>query len=52
MISNDDMDDLVDEWHLDYDGPLELVDFLSNRTGLSCDEVVHWIETAELPLEE
>jgi hypothetical protein len=52
MLTNDDMDDLVDEWHLDYEGPLELVDFLASRTGLSNDQVVHWIETAELPIKD
>lgn len=48
MLTNDEMDDLVEEWHLDYEGPDELVPFLMSRTGLSHDEVVHWIETAEL----
>lgn len=51
MLTNDDMDDLVDEWHdpngLGWDMPLTT--FLCNRTGLSYDQTVHWIETAELP---
>lgn len=51
-ITNDQMDDLVDQWHLDYEGPDELVTFLMWNSGLSRDQVVHWIETAELPEEE
>jgi hypothetical protein len=46
------MDDLVDEWHLDYEGPDELVTFLMWGSGLSRDQVIHWLETAKLPDED
>lgn len=51
MLTNDDMDDLVDEWH-DPHGLgeyMSLTEFLRFRTDLSYDQIVHWIETAELP---
>lgn len=51
MLTNDKMNDWVDEWHLDYKGPDELIPFLMWNSGLSRDQVVHWIETAELPEE-
>lgn len=46
------MDDLVDEWHLDYEGPLELVPFLVSKTEFSEEQVIFWIEKGYLPGEE
>jgi hypothetical protein len=51
-MTNDQMDDLVDEWHFVYQGTDNLTEFLMTRTNLSYVDVVHWIETAELPKEE
>jgi hypothetical protein len=50
-MTNDEMDDLVDEWH---DNPIytSLTKFLEDRTGYSREQIIHWIETAELPEED
>ena len=52
-LTNENMDDLVDEWHEDLgrNWNMPLISFLCLRTELSYDDIVHWIETAELPEE-
>lgn len=51
-MTNDEMDDLVEEWHDDpgvnLDAPL--ITFLMSRTGFSYEHIIHWIETAEVPM--
>jgi len=45
------IDDLIDEWHLDYDGIDDLLPFLMQRTGLKASVIKYWLEMAELPRE-
>jgi len=47
-LTNEHMDNLVDEWH-DWPQTMGLTKFLCSRTGLTHDQVVHWLETAKLP---
>lgn len=52
-MTNDEMDDLVEEWHEDtVNWNMSLTSFLCLRTELSYDEIIRWIETAELPKED
>ncbi len=47
-LTNEYMDDLVEEWHT-METEDSLTDYLCYYTGLSYDDIIHWIETAELP---
>jgi len=47
-LTNEQMDDLVDEWH-DKNDNSDFIGFIILRSGLNQEQIVHWIETGELP---
>jgi len=51
-LMNDQMDDLVDEWHEGGHLKMGLVEWLYVKTDLSYEQVLDWIRAAKLPEEK
>ena len=51
-LTNDQMDDLVEEWHEGEHVKMGFVEFLMSRTDLTYEQVLDWIRTAKLPEEK
>lgn len=48
-MSNDELDDLIDEWHINYTGDQELNEFMAERAGWTLEDTNRWLATGSLP---
>ena len=48
-MSDDALNDLIEFWHLDYEGDLELAEFMAERAGWTIDDVEEWLDLGVRP---
>lgn len=48
-LSDEELDDLIDFWHLQYTGDLGLEEFMAEKAGWTVEQTRTWLATAQRP---